>query len=410
MRRWIWIALLVAAVTAAVLVYVNQPGVPVDVAVAKRGTVRVAVEERAKTRLPDVYRITMPLAGRIKPIALRVGDRVQKGKPVAHMDSADLQTDVSNATAQVNQYEFLMQSMAKVVLSSKAQRDARKERAAWADKEFRRQRAGFEKGAVTPSELAAAELQKLESAYDYKKEEFTVQAMDAIVEAIKIARQDAQTTQGQKERDLHRAVIKSPVSGTVLKRYVSNERTLPSGETLLEVGDLDRLEIEADILTQDAVGIRGGEYGNEVAVEGAAIGPRPVRGKVWKVYPQGFRKISSLGVEQQRVKVIIRFDEGVLAKLQSAGRRLGTDYRVRVKIFLEQSTDAITIPRSAVFRDADGRWQAFVVRDGFARRVDLKVGLMNDFDVEVLDGVRVGDRVIVAPESNLEDGTKVAAD
>jgi HlyD family secretion protein len=128
---------------------------------------------------------------------------------------------------------------------------------------------------------------------------------------------------------------------------------------------------------------------------------------VAQIYPQGFQKTSSLGVEQQRVKVIVRFANGVLESLGKQNRRLGIDYRLRARILTNKSENTLTIPRSAVFRNADGGWQAFVVRGDVARLADLKVGLMNDLNVEVLSGVELGDRVIVAPESNLKNGANV---
>ena len=404
MKRLIWIALLIVLIAGGVAAYLLQPGTPVDVAVATTGTVRVYVEERAKTRLPTTYRITMPLNGRILPIAFREGDAVSKGKIVARMDDDDLKTDLAEAKSKVVQFQQLIVSMINTAKSAEAQWKSQKEKAKWADEEFRRVRAAHEKGAATDSELRAAELTKLQSAFDVLKENFTVQAIAAIQQAIAVMKQDAREKVTQKQRDKDRAAIESPVGGVVLKRHISNKQYLSAGTLLLEIGRLEELEIEADVLTQDAVRVR---VGQPVEIEGAAVGPRPVAGTVAQIYPQGFEKTSSLGVEQQRVKVIIRFRNGVFESLAKQNRRLGIDYRVRVKILTEQSENTLTIPRSAVFRNADGHWQAFVVRGDVARLVDLKVGLMNDLNVEVLAGVEPGDRVIVAPESSLKDGAKV---
>jgi HlyD family secretion protein len=404
MKRFLWIAILIALVVGGVAIYLLQPGTPVDVAVAKTGTVRVYVEERAKTRLPTTYRVTMPLNGRILPIEAREGDIVSEGKIVARMDDADLKTDLAEAKSKVEQFQQLIVSMINTAKSAEAQWKSQKEKAKWADEEFRRVRSAHEKGAATDSELRAAELTKLQSAFDALKENFTVQAIAAIQKAIDVMKQDAREKVTQKQRDKDRAAIKSPVGGVVLKRHISNKQYLTAGTLLLEIGRLEELEIEADVLTQDAVRVR---VGQPVEIEGAAVGPQPVAGTVAQVYPQGFEKTSSLGVEQQRVKVIIRFQNGVLESLAKQNRRLGIDYRVRVKILTDQSESALTIPRSAVFRNVDGGWQAFVVRGDVARLVELKLGLMNDLSVEVLDGVKQGDRVIVAPESSLKDGAKV---
>jgi HlyD family secretion protein len=132
-----------------------------------------------------------------------------------------------------------------------------------------------------------------------------------------------------------------------------------------------------------------------------------VPGVVAKIYPQGFTKVSSLGVEQQRVTVIVDFGEGVLQELADAGRQLGVDYRVRVKIYTDVTENALVIPRAALFRSAAGAWQVFVVRDNKAMLTDVKVGLRNDFAVEILEGIVDDEPVIVAPDSTLETGTLV---
>ena len=164
------------------------------------------------------------------------------------------------------------------------------------------------------------------------------------------------------------------------------------------------MEVEADVLTQDATAIT---VGSAVDIEGSAIGAEPIRGTVARIFPQGFMKVSSLGVEQQRVRVIIKFDADDLNRLRAQGSKLGVDYRVRVKIYTAEKTDALTVDRSAVFRGPTGDWEAFVIRKGRARKVRLEVGLSNDFKVEILSGLEDGDWVIPAPDSSITDGRRV---
>jgi len=128
---------------------------------------------------------------------------------------------------------------------------------------------------------------------------------------------------------------------------------------------------------------------------------------VHRVYPQAFTKISSLGVEQQRVKVIVRLAATELQQLRELG--VGADYRVRVRIFTDHHADALLVPRSAMFRGADGGWQVFAVANGTARLRDVTVGLMNDQHVEIIDGLEQDELVILAPENDLVDGIRVKA-
>ncbi len=195
----------------------------------------------------------------------------------------------------------------------------------------------------------------------------------------------------------------SPVDGIVLERAVSNERQVASGTVLLRIGRWDDLEIEADVLSQDVVRVKAGQ---NVEVHGAAIGEQPAKAVVTRIFPAGFTKVSSLGVEQQRVKVIMKFAPDDLTRLREHND-LGVDYRVRVRIYTAEASNALVIPRSALFRGAKNDWRVFTVRRGRAHLQAVKIGLANDEQVEITAGLEEDDRVILAPETNLTEGQRV---
>jgi HlyD family secretion protein len=347
----------------------------------------------------------MPLPGRIKPIEVEEGDVVKEGDEVARLDPADLDTDLAEAVAQVNQYEKLTVSMRRAVEQAEATVVAREAKVKYASDEYKRKSSLAEKKVTTQSELDAAELLHIESKVDFQKDSLQVRILEAIESYVQIGREDNVEKQKRRQRDRNRASLRSPVTGVVLKRNESNERYFPAGEILLELGHLEDLEVEAEILTQDASQIA---VGDAVDIEAAGLGDAPLRGKVWRINPRGFTKISSLGVEQQRVLVIIRFEKGVLAGLERAGMRLGIDYRVRVRIYTDQSSGVPKVSRSALFRGPEGNWQCFAIRDGRLELVNLELGLMNDFEAEVRKGLNPGDEVVIAPESSLTPGKRVA--
>jgi HlyD family secretion protein len=189
---------------------------------------------------------------------------------------------------------------------------------------------------------------------------------------------------------------------------MTDERMVTAGTVLLKIGDLKELEVEVDVLSQEVVKVK---VGQPAEIFGPAIGASPLHGSVKSIYPAGFTKVSSLGVEQQRVKVIVAFNEDDQRRLIERREKkewdLGVDYRVRVRIVTNQSSAALVIPRSALFRGADGKWQVFVVRGGRAVLQPIEVGLMNDEEVEVRGGVNADELLVLAPETNLVDGTKV---
>lgn len=419
----------------------------VDVTVAETGEVKAFVEERAKTTLPRIYRIAMPLNGRILPITVKEDQKVTKGQIVAQMDTSDLDAEVAKAKYRVEQFakkiieqadnrlednsldqfdEFL-KSMDLTVEAASKQQEASKAKWEFARSEFDRKYQLSKRNAISESELNEADLFKKQSEIDYQKDILTWRSLQAVQSAMQIGKisilkykekkvlSEAVLKEEQKEaisqfdqlqRDRQRAIMHSPIDGTILTRNFENERTLPAGEILLEIGQLEDLEVDVDVLSQYVGNIR---IGSPVDIEGPAIGNQIVKGKVKRIYPKGFTKISSLGVEQQRVKVIISFENNIWKELQKQNRNLGTDFRVRVKIYTEIKENVVKVPRSTLFRNGSGQWQAFLVRNHKTVLVDVAPGVMNDFEAEILTGIQAGDRLIVAPSMNLTPGQSVEA-
>ncbi|MFK7778302.1 MAG: efflux RND transporter periplasmic adaptor subunit [Gimesia sp.] len=418
---------------------------PVDVAVAQKGEVKAFIEERAKTTLPRVYRIAMPLNGRIQPITIQEDQKVTKGQVVALMDTFDLDAEVAKAKFRVEQYarkiieqsdnrlennsliqfdEFL-KSMDLTVKAASKQQEASLAKWQFARDEFDRKYQLVKKNAISESELNESDLFKKQSEVDYQKDILTWRSLQAVQSAMQIGKisilkykekkvlseavlqeeqKEARSQLQQLQRDLSRGTMRSPIDGTVLTKNYSNERTLSAGEVLLEIGRLEDLEVEVDVLSQYVGNIR---IGTPVDIEGPAIGNRPVQGKVKRIYPKGFTKISSLGVEQQRVKVIISFNANIWKQLQQQNRELGIDFRVRVKIYTEIKKDVVKVPRSALFRNGSGQWQAFLVRNSKTVLLDVEPGVMNDFEAEIHSGIKAGDQLIIAPSMNLKSGLSV---
>lgn len=449
MNRWLFIALFVVAVGGAAAVYFSMSsGLPVQTAQVTRGPIREFVDERGKTRLPEDHLITMPFAGRVESIGLIEGETVTAGQIVARISATDIEEEVAEARAAVarldaslvenddatvekstrEQAELFAESMTSTVAAAEARQIAGKRRLDYSEIFLGRTRKLAETGAETQDDLDRAELAYVESQIDYRTDVLTVESLKAMQAAtnllprivteqiskkslsaavIRQQKQEAEARLRQALTRKARSEMKSPVDGVILERAITNEQYLTAGTTLLRIGQLEQLEIEADVLSEDVVQIRPHDpveiYGPAV---GATVG-RGVAGMVHRIHPSGFMKISSLGVEQQRVTIIVRFAEGVLGQLR-AERELGVDYRVRVRVFTDERADTLLVPRSAIFRSAENGWEVFVVRGNRAEKQAVEVGLMNDEAVEIISGLSAGDAVILAPESNLEAGTRVS--
>jgi HlyD family secretion protein len=445
MIRWILIILIVVVVVGSIYASATST-TPVDAATARTGRITAYIEERAKTRLPETLRITMPFAGRILPIDLVEGTEVEAGQIVATIEPEDLETAVAQAQARVDRLKASIEqnndtrleltmieglnseieSFDRAVEAAEAKTEASKARETYRTTDLARKEKALAEQAATPKEVEEAELADIEARVNYRTDVLTLRALEAIRRAVLIgpravrqyidkkalseavlARQlaEAEADLQRTQRDLARGSIATPAAGVVLHRALSSTRMLPAGELLMEIGDLSTLEVEVEVLSQDVVAITPGD---EAELFGPAIGVEPVRGVVTRIEPRGFTKVSSLGVEQQRVLVIIAFEPDVLEQLAGNDRELGVGYRIRARMHTDVADDAVVIPRSALFRGAGDAWRAFVIRDGRARLVDLTVGLMNDREVQVLEGVRSGESVILAPETSLEDGARVS--
>jgi HlyD family secretion protein len=449
MKSKIWIiisAVLFCIVLLAIFSGWFSGGVPVEAAKVKRGVIREFIDEQAKTRLPETYLITMPFQGRIEAITLTEGMRVEKDQVVAQIVPRDLELSVAEATAAVERLDASIKENADVNVEESAYRQALqfvRSTTATVQAAFERMKAGKAKydyairdlsriqqlagtGAKTQDDLERGVLQKVQSEVDYQQDQLVHAAMVAMAAATDLLptmvrqyidrkkltegvlekqKAEAEARLQQVLQEKQRGSMRSPVDGVVLNRDISNERFLNAGTTILEIGRLEDMEVEADVLTLDVVTAK---VGDPVEIYGPAIGKPSARGTVIRIFPAGFTKISSLGVEQQRVKVIIRFDQEDLKRLLD-DRGLGVGYRVRVRIFTGEAPQALIIPRSALFRSTSNQWQVYAIRNGIARIQPVEVGLLNDEQAEIVNGLAEGESIILAPESTLSDGARVAA-
>lgn len=195
--------------------------------------------------------------------------------------------------------------------------------------------------------------------------------------------------------ELAKSEITAPVTGPILEEYQKDEQILAEGTPLLTIGDMSSIRIESDILSEELAPVK---VGQEVEIYGPAVGPAPITGKVERIFPSGFKKISSLGIEQQRVKIIIEFDNSRL--------QLRPAVRVDIRVITERKEDALTVPERALFK-VGGRWHVFVVREGRAHLTPVEVGLHTDETAEILEGLQEGDLVILSPSNELSDGASV---
>jgi HlyD family secretion protein len=389
-KRWIRIVLVVA-VLAAVGFWAFAPSpVPADLATVERGALQVTVDEEGRTRVRDRYVVSAPVPGRMRRIELEPGD------PVVARKSVLAQFEPTPPTLLDVRSRAELQARVRAAESSvgAARADLERVRAelTFARSELKRFRALVEERVLAPRELEVAERQVESLQRAVQSAEFTVRTAE---HELEVARAGLLQTQGGRTTPIP---LYSPVDGVVLRRLQESEAVVPTGQPLIEIGRLDDLEIVADLLSSAAVKVKPG---HEVLIDQWG-GDRVLRGRVRLVEPSGFMKISALGVEEQRVNVIVDF-----AEPREHWASIGDGYRVEVRIIVWSRDNVLKVSASSLFRHGE-EWAVYVVEDGIARRRIVEIGQRSGLEAEVLKGLSESERIVVYPSDAIAEGVEVA--
>ncbi len=402
-RSRYWMSAGVVALVGGALAYAFWPRpVLVDMAVTEKSPMTVTINEEAKTRVRDAYVVSAPIAGRL----LRVD--VEPGDPVIGQETVIVRMLPLNPSA----LDVRTREQARAAVSA-------------AEASLRLSRADFNK-AMADKDLADLDLERAEKLFS--KGNISQAAMDRAKRVWRTATASLDTSKAaisMREADLDRAraklisftdtqkeispkptaenaiSLKAPVSGRILRVMQESETTIAAGEPILEIGNIENdLEIIVELLSTDAVKVREGQ---DVVIEKWGE-PTPLHGVVERIEPWGYTKYSALGVEEQRVKAIIQFTDP-LEKRES----LGHGFRVETRIVVWKSDTALNIPASALFRD-QGNWSVFKINeDGTATAKNVTIGQNNGLRAQITEGLVDGDKVILYPGPEIEEGTAVKA-
>ena len=400
-RKLVLLAIAVAILAAVGYGLVPEP-VQVDLAKVSRGAIRVTVDQDGKTRIRERYIVSTPLAGRLLRIDLDPGDKVAAGETLLatieprNPELLDARS-IAQAEARVKAAEAALDRM--VPMLEKAQADQE-----YAEAELRRIRDARSRSpqAVSESEVQSKLLAQrtsnalLRSAtHNEEIARFELdQARAALIRSRPQTNAAPPLDTGTNGWDFS---IRSPIDGRVLRVFQESSAVVIGGTPLLELGDPRDLEVEIDVLSRDAVRI---STGARVLLEHWG-GSKVLEGRVRLVEPSAFTKISTLGVEEQRVNVIVD-----LLDPEPDRAALGDGFRVEAQIIVEESADVLRTPTSALFRVGE-QWAVFRVVDGVAHQQLVRLGLRNGLQSEVLEGLAAGDHVVVHPGDDIAVGTAV---
>lgn len=380
-------AALVVAVTLGLLL--TPRPVAVDSQTVRVGPIADSVADQGAARVREAYVVAAPVSGRLERLDLHVGDRVVAGTTVVariRPASADLLDPRSRAQAQA-----AIAAAQAAVGAAVAEQDRYAAEARKADSDLRRVRTLADQGFAARQALDAAEAQA-------RAARAAVRSAAAQLGVRRSELAAARSALLGPEADGGGAVpVVTPASGYVTRVLQESERTVAMGASLVEIGDQSGLEAAIEFLTQDAVRIREGMKAEIYDWGGEGTLPAIVR----RVEPQGFTKVSALGVEEQRVLVLLQMEGR-----PDAWTRLGPGYRVWGRVFLRQEAKAVKAPLGALVR-ADGGWAVFRIVDRRARLTPVKVGALTDDEAEIRGGLKAGERVVVFPTDKVLDGVRV---
>ena len=364
--------------------------IQVDVATIAPGALVVTVDEEGVTRVRERFVVSAPVSGRVLRIELEPGDRVKRGQVVARVREEASPLLDARARAEA---EAVVESARAALGRARAEEERAKATLDQTRRDLARVRSLAEDRIIAKQELETREA-------DVKVTHETVNAAAFAVRAAAsdLRRAEARLSPSRVEAPGRVVGVTAPVDGVVLKRLRESEAFVPAGDPLIEMGDDGQLEIVSDLLSTDAVRIKPGAR----AIIEQWGGDQPLAACVRRVEPSGFMKISALGVEEQRVNVVLDFVEPSPA----AWRSLGDGYRVEVRVVVWEAPNVLRVPTSALFRHGD-KWAVYVVDGGRAHRTLLESGHQTGQYAEVVSGLAEGARVIVHPGDTLVDGARV---
>ena len=384
-RRWaVWGVVLVALVASAVWT-LRAPAIHVTTAHVTRGPLVSTVSGEGRSRVKDLYVVAAPVDGRLERVTAKVGDALRSGDTVATL--RPLASTPLDPRSRAEATAALAAAKAATTRAEAAEAEARVA-LEHANSRLDTTRQLAERNAAAPNDLV----------HLGHEAAMRQSALDAAIAA---------TVQARAEFDRARAVlgstggpgqptaVPSPVAGRILRILRESAGPISAGTPILEVGDLTRLEVTVDLLSSDAAAVHPGA---RASVTGWG-GPEVLEASVQRVDPAAFTKVSALGLEEQRVRV-------VLDLAAPPPTSLGHDYRVDAAIVVWEGANVLCVPSTALFR-VGSRWAVFRVAERRARKALVELGPTDGMRTVVASGLNEADEVLVQPSDLIDDGTRV---
>ncbi|MFA0888450.1 MAG: efflux RND transporter periplasmic adaptor subunit [Synergistales bacterium] len=380
MKRILFLFLTVSVLAAIAWFFLGRRLAVETVRVSKGDLVRT-VEEDGTVEAPDDRKIFATQLARVLEVPVEDGDAVRQGQILVRMKNPDLDVNVQEtrtllekATKELRGAEARVES-ARLLLEDAVRNAARWERL-------------YEAGGISLSELEGARLAEGRSREDFLEARSAEASASALESGLRRTLSELRAKGGE-------LVVKSPIKGVVLELPAEKDKVLQPGDLVVTVAPEARMEVVSDVLS-DALG--GVAVGQKVRVTAPILGDRILEGRVFKIYPQAFEKLSALGVVQRRVKVKVRLP---------FEPQLKPGFEVRVAIETERRSDVLLLPVEAVRTTEDGRRLVRRIEGNRVQSGEVTTGLTDRRFLEILGGIGEGDEVLRDAGLDIEDGARV---
>jgi len=375
-----WSPYLIVALLVALAALGLRPR-PAEVETARvvTGALRVTVDEQGKTRIKQRYVVSAPVSGLLRRIDFKPGAEVAAGVTVVAvidpMPASPL--DARNrALAEARRH-----AATELLEKSRTTHEL-------ANKELHRVEQMFAAKTLSPQDLESAQMRETAAAREVAAAEGELKQAEAELSADGVVGDTAPATPVE---------VKANASGRILTVFQESSRVVLQGTPLVEIGDPSDLEVVVEMLSRDGASLAPGA---PVELEQWG-GPVPLKGRVRLVEPAAFTKISALGVEEQRVNVVVEITTPLAER-----RSLGDNFRVEARVIVWENAHVLKVPASGLFRRGQ-EWAAYVVRDGRAALVPVQAGRSSGAETQVLDCLKEGDEVVLYPGDRIKDGQRV---
>lgn len=385
-------------IAAGAVYYGFRPNpVPVDTASVDRGEITVTVDDEGVTRIKEIYSVSAPVAGRVLRSPVEVGDEVVRSETVVAVIEPE-QPNFLDARLR-REAEAQVRVAQSALAFAQAELKRHQAELAYSRNELKRAQSLSRRSTISEQALEKAELdvRTHEAALDTAKARISMREQELESARARALIGPVAPAVPAVDPSLCCYSVTAPESGRVLSIYTESERVVQAGTQLVEIGDPHDIEIVVDLLTNDSVKIAPGA---DVRISRWG-GETDLVGRVRHIEPGGYTKVSALGIEEQRVNVIIDFVGD-----SATWRSLGNEFRVFVHITQWHADDVLKLPVSALFRTAD-QWAVYQVVDNRVVQVDVEIGHVNQHFAEVLAGLDVDDRVVMHPSDRVAHGVVI---